>query len=113
MLKINEKTIARNVRIIKNEFLQFIGLRFHPQLNENKALVFVLRKKSKAIVDMFFVFFNIDILWLDENKKIIHLQENAKPFCFYRPKKEAKYIVELRRGMIRRNNIKLDTKLDF
>ena len=39
---------------------------------------------------MFFVFFPIDVLFLDKNKKVVELKENFKPFSIYFPKNKAK-----------------------
>ncbi len=103
----------KNPKIITSAFFQAIGLRLHKQLKEDESLVFVLPEKSKQAIDMLFVFFPIDILWLDEKRKIIHLQKNAKPFCFYFSKKKAKYIVELRKGIINKNKLRLRQKLYF
>ncbi len=73
--------------------------------NDSKALVFELKKAKKVPLHMFFVFYPIDVLYLDEvkgnkknkngNKRIVEIKENFKPFTFYFPKKKAKYVVEL------------------
>ena len=44
---------------------------------------------------MFFVFYKIDVLYLDENKKVIEIKKNFKPFSSYTPKNKAKYVIEL------------------
>ena len=44
---------------------------------------------------MFFVFFPIDILFLDKNKKIIEIKKNFRPFSFYKSREKAKYVVEI------------------
>jgi len=65
--------------------------------SRKKNLVFVLDKESRinATIHMFFVFFSIDVYWLDKNKNIVDYRKNIKPFTIAIPKKKAKYIVEL------------------
>lgn len=75
---------------------KFRGLMF----SRGKNLVFVLDKETRygAIVHMFFVFFPIDVYWLDKDKKIIDKRINLKPFRVAVPNGKAKYVVELIRG---------------
>ena len=42
-----------------------------------------------------FVFYPIDVLFLDAKKKVVEKYENMRPFSFYTPKHEAKYMIEL------------------
>ena len=62
-----------------------------------KNLVFVLDQETKygATVHMFFVFFPIDVYWLDKNKNIVDKYLSLKPFQIAVPKKKAKYVVEI------------------
>ena len=62
-----------------------------------KNLVIVLEKETKlgAIIHMFFVFYSINVYWLDTKLNIVDRRENVKPFCIAIPKRKAKYIVEL------------------
>lgn len=72
---------------------KFIGLMFSKKRN----LVFVLKKESlvNAIIHMFFVFYSIDVYWLDKDKNIIDFRKNVKPFTIAIPRKKAKYIIEI------------------
>jgi len=62
---------------------------------------------------MFFVFYPIDVLFLNENKKVVQLKENFKPFRIMMAKKPAKYIIELPDGIIRKTNTKLGDTISF
>ena len=75
---------------------KFRGLMF----SKPKNLIFVLNRETRfgAIVHMFFVFYSIDIYWLDKNKKVIDKRINFKPFRIAVPKSKAKYVVELKRN---------------
>ena len=76
-----------------NFFTKFRGLMF----SKKKNLIFNLNKESRinSIVHTFFVFYTIDVYWLDENKNIVDFRLNVKPFTIKIPKKRAKYIIEL------------------
>jgi len=61
---------------------------------------------------MFFVFFPIDIIFLDASKKIVFLKERFMPFTFLLPIK-AKYVIECPSGTIRRSKTKINDYLNF
>ena len=73
-------------------FSKFRGLMF----SKRKNLIFVLNKESRinSIIHTFFVFFPINVYWLDKNKNILEFKK-VKPFSIVIPKKKAKYIVEI------------------
>ena len=76
-------------------FSKLRGLMF----SKPKNLIFVLNKESRinSAIHTFFVFFPIDVIWLDKNKKIVDQRKNVKPFSVAIPKKKSKYIIELKR----------------
>ena len=57
--------------------------------------MFVFDKEKRISLHMLFVFFPIDVLFLDKNRKIIEIKKNFKPFTFYKSKNKANYVVEL------------------
>jgi hypothetical protein len=62
---------------------------------------------------MWFVFFPIDVLYLDENKKIVELKSNFKPFTNYYPKKECLFVVELPKETVKKQKLKLKDVVNF
>jgi len=78
-------------KICKNSFNKTRGLMF----SKKKNLILVFNKEKRISLHMFFVFFPIDVLFLDKNKKIVEIKKNFKPFTFYTSKQKAKYAVEL------------------
>ena len=69
------------------------------------ALVFIFNKEARRDLHMLFVFFPIDVLFLDKNKKVADIKKNFKPFSYYTPKAKAKYVVELPVGMLKNTRI--------
>ena len=58
---------------------------------------------------MMFVFFSIDILFLNSENKVIDIKENLKPFQFYNSKtNKTKTFIELPKGYISKHKIKLN-----
>ena len=108
-----KKVVIDNVRICQG-LHSFIGLRFRKELKENEAVLIERNNESilDATIDMIFVFYKIDVLWLDKNKKIVDIRKNVRPFSlFSAPNKPAKYIVELRKGVS--SKFKIGQKLEF
>ncbi len=56
-----------------------------------------------------FMRFDIDIYFLDENR-VIFEKTTLKPWKFYKPKKQAKYILETKKDLLK---LKVGDKLDF
>lgn len=62
---------------------------------KKKTIVLEFKKEKIIPLHMLFVFYPIDILFLNKNKEIVEIKQNLKPFAFYTPKNKAKYIVEM------------------
>ena len=100
----------KNYKICRG-FSKYIGLMFSSKIKN--PLIFEFKKEGLYPVHMFFVFFPIDVIYLDNNKKIIEIKENLKPFSYYNPRVKARYIVELERGFVKDNKIRIGGKLIF
>jgi uncharacterized membrane protein (UPF0127 family) len=94
-------------QICRSSWSQTRGLMF----SKKKNLVFAFDQEKKVGLHMLFVFFPIDVLFLDKDKKIIEIKKEFKPFSFYTPKKKARYVVEIAEN--RRNEYKIGEKIDF
>jgi len=61
--------------------------------------------------------FPIDIVWLDEAKKVVHIVKNASPEYStdktFKPNKPAKYVLELPAGTVDSNTINLNKLSNF
>ncbi len=99
--KSNKIILANKVRICKTFFSRFMGLMFSNGLKDNEALVIVSNKESISMssIHTFFVFFSIDVVWLNNDFEVVDLRSNLLPFrLFISPKVKARYIVELNKG---------------
>ncbi len=81
---------------------------------EDCAYVFPFDEDRKIPIHMFFVFFSIDVLWLNKDGYIVDLKRNVKPFTpavYHRGK--ACTLIELPKGSISKFNIKLMDKFEI
>ncbi|GAF99999.1 unnamed protein product, partial [marine sediment metagenome] len=80
----------------------------------DKCLIFKFNKEEKWSLHMLFVFFPIDVLWLDKDKKVIDIKENFKPFSLMaKPKEKAKFVVELPVNTIHNTKTKINDEMWF
>ncbi len=77
----------------------------------DKGFIFHLNPKIKYGITMFFVFFKIDVILLDKNKKVLDIKKNLKPWGNYIPKHRFKYMIELLPGYIK--GVKVGDVLEF
>lgn len=108
--KSRKTLLSRNYALCKSRASKAIGLMF--RLNP-KALVFVFDNEKIVPLHMLFVFFPIDVVYLDKKKKVVELKEDLMPFTFHRPHAKSKYIVELPSGTIQKSKTSLGDKISF
>ncbi len=109
MLKNNstKKVISKEITICKTPWQKLCGLMF----SKPKCLVFEFSKIKKRDFHMFFVFFPIDIAFLDEEKRIVEIKRNFLPFTTYTSKRVAKYVIETPQGML--SEVSMGNKFDW
>lgn len=108
----NNEKIA-HIKFADSYFSRLKGLMF----KKNIDYVLVLKpakanNRSASSIHTCFMRMNIDVLFLDENKRVYEIKQ-LKPWQIYTPKVGASYILELKEGNIERYNIKIKDKLDF
>jgi uncharacterized membrane protein (UPF0127 family) len=67
------------------------GLMFSPK----RTLVFAFDADAHVPLHMWFVFFPIDVAYLDADRNVIELKKDFKPFAFYTPQHKARYVIEI------------------
>jgi len=108
--KTKNKTLAKKPKFCKNNFSKALGLMFS---RKNKTLIFIFDKEKIISLHMFFVFFPIDVLFLNKHKKVVQIRENFKPFRIIVPKKPAKYIIELPDKTIKKTRTEIGDTISF
>ena len=63
----------------------------------NYGLIFDLERETivGASLHMLFVFYPINVIFLDSNKRIVDIKTNFKPFTMYSTNKKCRYLIEL------------------
>lgn len=91
-VKIDKKEY--DIEVCDGFFSQFRGLMFRDI--KDKGLLFSFKKPRKLSLHTFFVFYPIDIYFLDENKKIIDSKLNVRPFRLFVRGVKCSYILEVK-----------------
>jgi uncharacterized membrane protein (UPF0127 family) len=95
-----------------------MGLMFRPSLPQDHGMLFVFERPDFHGIWMKNCKFAIDIVWLDEDKRVVHIAENtppckAEPCPVYAPLRKAAYVVEINAGQARREKLALGATLSF
>jgi uncharacterized protein len=113
MLKINRKNFKIKLKIANKPWQRLKGLMFEDLKKFDYALLFEFPKESVfgCSIHMIFVFFPIDVLFLNKEKKVVD-KITLLPFTpNYTPKKASKYIIEMPQGKAKK--IKLGDKISW
>ncbi|MDY6964675.1 MAG: DUF192 domain-containing protein [Halobacteriota archaeon] len=94
------------------------GLMFRENLNETEGMLFVYDVESYQKFWMKNMNFPIDIIWIDANMSIVHIEENVPPCeeddCpTYPPSRPAKYVLEVKANFTKRYDVKIGEMVSF
>ena len=73
------------------------GLMFS-SLHWNEGLLFVFPEEEIVDIHMLFVFFPLDVVWLNKKGKIVQIKRNVKPFMPFIAGEKATYLLEMKAG---------------
>jgi uncharacterized membrane protein (UPF0127 family) len=95
------------VEVMVNDEDRAMGLMFRPSLPFDRGMLFRFETADFHGIWMKNCRFPIDILWLDEARRVVHLAEKvppckAEPCPVYQPLRRASWVVELNAGQARR-----------
>ncbi|MBC8494877.1 DUF192 domain-containing protein [archaeon] len=104
--KTKNKILTDESKLLSNPWEQSKGLMFSKKKGDY-GLIFDFGKERQVSLHMFFVFYSIDVLFLDSNKKVVDMKQGFKPFTTYTAKKRVKYVLELPNKVISLTNTSL------
>ena len=95
-----------------------MGLMFRPSLPHDRGMLFIFERPDFHGIWMKNCRFPIDIVWLDEERKVVHVAESvppckAEPCPVYNPLRRAAYVVEMNAGQARREKAALGSTFSF
>ncbi|OFV89423.1 MAG: hypothetical protein A2V74_08270 [Acidobacteria bacterium RBG_16_70_10] len=106
------------VEVMVSDEDRAMGLMFRPSLPGDRGLLFVFGASDFHGIWMKNCRFPIDIVWLDEVRRVVHFAENVPP-CLkdpcpvYQPLRRTSYVIELNAGQARREGLRLGEAVSF
>ena len=92
-----------------NKVVLYLGrIILSDDLNLIPSFLLFTNLRDSSIHTMF-MRFEIDVYFIDENKRVFE-KASLKPWRFYKAKKQAKYVLETKKGLLK---IKIGDYLDF
>jgi uncharacterized membrane protein (UPF0127 family) len=95
------------------------GLSVKNALLENEAMIFIFKTEGQHAFWMKNMKFPIDIIWLNNDKSVVHIEHNLQPyildiFCqIYNPNTNSLYVLETAAGFAHRHGIAEGTPVRF
>jgi uncharacterized membrane protein (UPF0127 family) len=76
---------------------RFRGLMLRPSLSPNEGIIMVqpVEDRINAAIHMFFMNFDIAVVWLDHDYRVVDAQYARRWRPAYTPARAAKYVIEL------------------
>ena len=108
--KTKKVTLSKDHKVCKTILSKTKGLMFS---TKQKTLLFIWEQEKIRNIHMFFVFFPIDVLYLNKEKKVMALKKRLMPFSISNITTPAQYIIELQQRTIKRTNTQINDIIDF
>lgn len=90
------------------------GLSGISSMKEDTALLFVFDRPGYYGIWMKDMLFSLDIIWLDENFEVIHIEKNVSPDTYpktFSAQKMSSFVIEANTGFCEKNDIFVGKKL--
>lgn len=116
-VKLGNATI--HAEIADTEPKQMRGLMFRDSLPRDGGMLFTFSREGRHGIWMMNMSMPIDIVWLDGNKRVVQIEENAQPcgallVCrSYFAESDDKYVLEVSAGYAKRHGIILGSQAKF
>jgi len=94
------------------------GLMFREKINEDQAMLFIFEEEDIHSFWMKNMRFAIDILWLDGQRRIVHIESRVPPCTqepcpSYIPSAAAAYVLEVQAGFVEAHGLRLYDRVEF
>jgi len=99
-----------NVEIAERAIDRKVGLGNHDSLGRDDGMLFLFDVTSVHGFWMESMDFAIDIMWLDEARRVVHLETNVAPETYpevFYPNLPAKYVLETNAGWAQAHNVRV------
>lgn len=91
------------VEVADTTLSRMLGLMFRSSLHQEKGMLLAFARARNIPIWMFGMRISLDILWIDAEKRVVHIERNVSPcrglFCpmLISPKR-AQYVLEINAG---------------
>ena len=94
------------------------GLMNREHLASNSGMLFIFEKEGIYDFWMKNTLISLDMIWIDENKKIIYIEKSAEPCeveqCeLFGPNEKAKYVLEINVGLAEEKGVEMGDEIKF
>ncbi len=112
------KTKCFQVELAATSETQTQGLMFREHLPPNEGMLFLFAKEARYGFWMKNTYIPLDIIWIDQNKKVVFIKENARPCqqddcLIMRPPAKARYALEVNAGAAKDTGLDIGDQLEF
>jgi len=104
------------LQIADTDFLRERGLSYRRSLAPQTGMLFIFDTPRISKFWMKDMNFPLDIVWLDADKKVIHIEHSLSPSTYpnsFGPETPTQYVIELNAGEVKRIGFVLGTKVNF
>ena len=120
-IKVEIKGKFYNLEVADTKEKRTKGLMNRTSLDKDGGMIFIFGNSSIYPFWMKNTLISLDIIWLDKDKKVVYIKENAQPcettfqaVCgTIIPNKMAKYVVELNAGEVEVLGLKENDSIEF
>lgn len=121
VIPVSIKNLTVSAQLAVNQEERKNGLSGRDSLPFDQGMLFIFEKEGQYTFWMKEMRFAIDIIWIDEKKTIVDIAKNVPPelgekdreLMIYRPRANAKYVLEINAGLSDLNNLEVSDKVDF
>jgi uncharacterized membrane protein (UPF0127 family) len=92
------------------------GLSNRPKLADGTGMLFVFDRPSVQCFWMKDMRFNLDIIWVDADKKVVYIEPNVSPSTYphsFCPNVPAQYVVEVNAGVAQQLRLEAGDTISF
>lgn len=90
-----------HVEVVDTPEAMATGLSGRDGIGENQGMLFVFERDGAHAFWMKGMRFAIDIVWIDKDKRVVHVEQNVSPDDqqkMYKPPRHARYVLEVAAG---------------
>ena len=109
---------ALQVEIARTPMERNRGLMFRTSLPEDHGMLFIFDRPGSNQFWMKNTFISLDIVWMDDRKRIIHIEYQVPPCTLdpcpvYGPSTDSHYVLEVNAGVVHKRGLRVGIPLRF